>query len=108
MLAGELPPVAGAAFAEGREGLARFRLEVLRPVKPMLAQTAEDVATAIDRTGRAAAEWKLDGARLQVHRLGSEVRAFTRSLARRHRPRARRSSPRCSRSPSTRWFSTER
>ena len=81
MLAGELPPVAGAAFAEGSEGLARFRLEVLRPVKPMLAQTAEDVATAIDRTGAAAAEWKLDGARLQVHRLGGEVRAFTRSLA---------------------------
>ena len=81
MLAGELPPVAGVAFGEGREGLARFRLEVLRPVKPMLAQTAEDVATAIDRTGTAAAEWKLDGARLQVHRLGSQVRAFTRSLA---------------------------
>jgi DNA ligase-1 len=81
MLAGELPPVSGAAFADGLEGLARFRLEVLRPVKPMLAQTAEDVATAIARTGPAAAEWKLDGARLQVHRLGSEVRAFTRSLA---------------------------
>jgi DNA ligase-1 len=47
----------------------------------MLAQTAEDVATAIGRTGPAAAEWKLDGARLQVHRLGGEVRAFTRSLA---------------------------
>ena len=81
MLAGELPPVAGAAFAEGEAGLARFGLEVLRPVKPMLAQTADDVASAIDRTGPAAVEWKLDGARLQVHRLGGEVRAFTRSLA---------------------------
>jgi len=81
MLAGELPPVAASAFAEGSEGLARFGLVVLRPVKPMLAQTADDVATAIDRTGPAAAEWKLDDARLQVHRLGSQVRAFTRSLA---------------------------
>jgi DNA ligase-1 len=81
MLAGELPSVAGVAFVDGLEGLARFRLEVLRPVKPMLAQTAEDVAAAIERTGSAAAEWKLDGARLQVHRLGREVRAFTRSLA---------------------------
>jgi DNA ligase-1 len=81
MLAGELPAVAGAAFVEGLDGLARFRLEVLRPVKPMLAQTAGDVAAAIERTGPAAAEWKLDGARLQVHRLGGEVRAFTRSLA---------------------------
>ncbi len=26
-------------------------------------------------------EWKLDGARLQVHRLGGEVRAYTRNLA---------------------------
>jgi ATP-dependent DNA ligase I len=81
MLAGELAPVAEAAFAEGAAGTARFRLEVLRPVKPMLAQTAEDVASAIERTGSAAVEWKLDGARLQVHRLGQEVRAFTRSLA---------------------------
>ena len=81
MLAGELPPVAEAALAEGSAGLARFRLEVLRPVKPMLAQTAGDVAAAIERTGRAAVEWKLDGARLQVHRLRNEVRAFTRSLA---------------------------
>jgi DNA ligase-1 len=81
MLAGELPAVAEAALSEGTAGLARFRLEVLRPVKPMLAQTAGDVAAAIERTGRAAVEWKLDGARLQVHRLGNDVRAFTRSLA---------------------------
>ena len=81
MLAGELPPVAEAALAEGKPGLERFRLEVLRPVKPMLAQTADTVADAIGRTGSAAVEWKLDGARIQVHRLGREVRAFTRSLA---------------------------
>jgi DNA ligase-1 len=81
MLAGELPAVAEAALGQGAAGLARFRLEVLRPVKPMLAQTAGDVVAAIERTGRAAVEWKLDGARLQVHRLQNEVRAFTRSLA---------------------------
>lgn len=81
MLAGELPAVAEAALGEGRDGLARFHLEVLRPVKPMLARTADDLAAAIEHTGRAAVEWKLDGARLQVHRLGNEVRAFTRSLA---------------------------
>ncbi len=81
MLAGELPVVARAALERGRSGLADFRLEVLRPVKPMLAQTAGDIGAALDRTGGAAVEWKLDGARLQVHRLGDEVRAFTRSLA---------------------------
>jgi DNA ligase-1 len=47
----------------------------------MLAQTAESAAEAIERVGESAVEWKLDGARLQVHRLGGEVRAFTRNLA---------------------------
>ena len=47
----------------------------------MLAQTADDVADALGALGAAAVEWKLDGARLQVHRAGDEVRAFTRSLA---------------------------
>jgi DNA ligase 1 len=81
MLTGDLKKVASAALADGAAGLAQFRLEVLRPVKPMLAQTAENPAAALERTGPAAVEWKLDGARLQVHRLGPEVRAFTRSLA---------------------------
>jgi DNA ligase-1 len=47
----------------------------------MLAQSAETPAEALQRVGRAAVEWKLDGARLQVHRSGGEVRAFTRNLA---------------------------
>jgi DNA ligase-1 len=81
MLAGELPVVARAVLEHGVSGLGDFRLEVLRPVKPMLAQTADGVAEALERTGPAAVEWKLDGARLQVHRLGDEVRAFTRNLA---------------------------
>jgi DNA ligase-1 len=81
MLAGELPGVAAAALADGRAGLASFRLEVLRPVKPMLAQTAERIDEALERAGPAAVEWKLDGARLQVHRLAEAVRVYTRSLA---------------------------
>jgi DNA ligase-1 len=81
MLAGDLGLVAAAALAEGGPGLERFRLEVLRPVQPMLAQTADDLAAALLRVDPAALEWKLDGARLQVHRLGEVVRAFTRNLA---------------------------
>jgi DNA ligase-1 len=81
MLAGELPVVARAALERGRSGLAEFRLQVLRPVRPMLAQTADGIAEALERTGPAAVERKLDGARLQIHRLGDEVRAFTRNLA---------------------------
>jgi DNA ligase-1 len=80
MLAGELGPVAAAA-AEGQDALARFRLTPLRPLQPMLAQTADSLADALARVRPAAIEWKLDGARLQVHRAGDEVRAFTRNLA---------------------------
>jgi DNA ligase 1 len=81
MLRGDLGAVATAAVAGGEEGLAAFRIEVLRPIQPMLAQTADDLDVALARIGRAALEWKLDGARIQAHRLGDEVRVFTRNLA---------------------------
>ncbi len=81
MLAGSLPEVAAAAATGGRSALARFRLTPLRPVKPMLAQTADDLAAALVRTGPASVEWKLDGARIQAQRAGDEVRLFTRNLA---------------------------
>jgi DNA ligase-1 len=80
MLAGDLGPVAAAAM-EGGDRLAQFHLTPLTPVQPMLAQTAETLADALARVGSAAVEWKLDGARLQVHRLGDDVRAYTRNLA---------------------------
>ena len=81
MLTGDLGVVASAALGEGAAGLGRFGLEVLRPLKPMLAQTAETPGEALGRVGAALVEWKLDGARLQVHRRGGDVRAFTRNLA---------------------------
>jgi DNA ligase-1 len=71
--------VARAALAEGIPGLARFGLQVLSPVAPMLADTAADVDAALAALGPALFEWKLDGARVQVHKAGSEVRVFTRN-----------------------------
>src|SRR5690606_23167067 len=59
--------------------LSRFRLQVFAPLAPMLAQTAEDVKAALDLLGEAAFEWKLDGARVQVHRHDGEVRVYTRA-----------------------------
>jgi DNA ligase-1 len=81
MVTGDLGEVATAAIADGRPGLGRFRLQLLRPLQPMLAQTASDIDEAFARIRPAAVEWKLDGARIQVHRLGDTVRAFTRNLA---------------------------
>jgi DNA ligase-1 len=80
MYAGGLPAVAHAALTEGAAGLARFSIRLLQPVQPMLATPAEDVAEALAALGTAALEWKLDGARVQVHKAGDEVRVFTRSL----------------------------
>src|SRR5258705_1440831 len=80
MRAGGLPAVAKAGLTEGESGLCGLALRVFRPVQPMLAQASEDVADAIERLGRAAFEWKLDGARVQAHKSGDEIRVYTRSL----------------------------
>ncbi len=81
MLAGDLPAVAETALVEGAAGLERFRLEVGRPLQPMLAKTATSVEAAMEQIGGAAAvDWKLDGVRIQVHREGDDVAVFTRTL----------------------------
>jgi DNA ligase-1 len=80
MLRGDLGAVAEAALGSGLAALEAFRLEVGRPVAPMLASTAPDLDAALAKTGPAAVEFKLDGARIQVHRSGSDVGIFTRTL----------------------------
>jgi DNA ligase-1 len=57
-----------------------FTLRVGRPVRPMLAASAPDIAAALERISPAAAEWKIDGIRIQVHRAGDQVAVFTRTL----------------------------
>ncbi|PFG41160.1 DNA ligase-1 [Georgenia soli] len=74
-------PIASAALAGGAEALEQFRLEVGRPVRPMLAASAPDVPAALEKAGSAVvADGKIDGIRVQVHRAGEEVTVFTRSL----------------------------
>ncbi len=80
LLSGSLPVVAQAALSGGEAGLAQFRLQVGRPLSPMLAQPGADLADALARTPRAVVEWKLDGIRVQVHRDGDQVHVFTRTL----------------------------
>jgi DNA ligase-1 len=80
MFAGDIAVVAREALTRGAAGLDRFTIELNRPVQPMLAQPAVDVTDALERLGTASFEWKLDGARVQVHKSGDQVRVFTRSL----------------------------
>nr|WP_218849289.1 ATP-dependent DNA ligase [Nocardioides perillae] len=85
MLAGSTTRAAVAALTGGEEALAAFALEVGRPVEPMLASSATDVAEALAKAGGAegrevAVDLKLDGIRVQVHRDGDDVLVVTRSL----------------------------
>ena len=80
MYAKNLGAVAHAALTAGVEALAQFQLEPLSPIAPMLAQTAADVGEALAQLGgEVAFEWKMDGARIQLHKLGDSVRIYTRS-----------------------------
>ncbi|MFG6504314.1 ATP-dependent DNA ligase [Microbacterium sp. P05] len=81
MLTGDLGETAALALTGTPDALAEVGLVVGRPVMPMLAATAATVSEAVETAGRASIEYKLDGARVQVHRHGDEVRVYTRSLA---------------------------
>ncbi len=85
MLTGSLAQAALLARTEGEAGLSAVGLRVLRAVRPMLAASAKSVAEALSDKAFAGAnrvyvDEKLDGARIQVHRDGDQVRVFTRSL----------------------------
>jgi DNA ligase-1 len=81
MYEGNLGAIARAGLEAGAPGLTRFQLQVMSPIAPMLAQTATGVDEALTTLpGDVAFEWKMDGARIQVHKHGALVRIFTRGL----------------------------
>ncbi|WP_426186154.1 ATP-dependent DNA ligase [Microbacterium sp. TWP3-1-2b2] len=81
MLSGDLGDTALLALTGTAEQLEDVGLQVGRPVLPMLAGTAATATAALELTGEASVEYKLDGARIQVHRHGDDVSVYTRSLA---------------------------
>ena len=81
MLAGDTG--AGRARRAGRAATrrsSRSSLQPFQPVQPMLADSAADVDEALAALGEASFEYKLDGARIQVHKVGDEVRVYSRNL----------------------------
>jgi DNA ligase-1 len=81
MLSGRLPATAALALTGGVEALDAVRLQVGRPVRPMLASPGSSLDAALADLGSdVTVEFKLDGARIQVHRDGDEVRVWTRTL----------------------------
>jgi DNA ligase-1 len=81
MLSGDLGGTALLAITGAAAQLDAVGLVVGRPVQPMLAATASSAGAALEVTGEASVEYKLDGARIQVHRVGDDVRIYTRTLA---------------------------
>ena len=81
MLAGDLGAVAAAALGpDGGDALSQYGVELFRPLQPMLADSAPTVAEAFAAGGTMLIEWKLDGARIQVHKRGERVAVYTRNL----------------------------
>ncbi len=80
MMCGDLGEIGCSALLHGPSALSQYAIQMFRPVEPMLASPAESVSDAIDAFREAAFELKLDGARIQVHKSGSDVRVFSRAL----------------------------
>jgi DNA ligase 1 len=82
MVLGDIGEVASVLKTRGPEGLEEAGFSVFRPVQLMLAQTAQTVDEALEEEGGAAAfEYKYDGARVQIHKKGSQVCIFSRRLS---------------------------
>jgi len=80
MFSGNIGEVARVAIEEGASGLSHFQPELFHPISPMLASLVEGEDEAVQRLGEAGWEYKIDGARIQVHKDGEEIRIFTRHL----------------------------
>jgi len=81
MLAGDLGRTAAVAVLGGEEGLRALGLQLFTPLKPMMAEMAGDLQDVLDQHGgETALEYKFDGARIQIHKRGDEVRVFSRRL----------------------------
>jgi len=81
MQTGDIGEVASIGKRLGREGILKLQFQVFRPIKPMLAQMAESLDEVLkEHDGQTALEYKLDGARIQIHKSGDEVRVYSRRL----------------------------
>ncbi len=81
LFTGDLGHVATVAMTKGAEGLGTIALQLMQPLKPMMAEMAETLAEVLEEHGGTTAlEYKFDGARIQIHRLGETVRIFSRRL----------------------------
>ncbi len=82
MLTGDIANVATVAMTRGEDAIREIGLDLFSPVKPMLAELAEDLGDVFKyHKGGSSFEFKFDGARIQIHKMGDEIRIFSRRLS---------------------------
>jgi DNA ligase-1 len=82
MFLGDLGEVARVALMHGKKGLNQISMKMFRPVKPMLAEMSYDIKEVLRyHGGKTSLEYKLDGARIQIHKKGSKVMVYSRRLS---------------------------
>ncbi len=79
-LCSDLGYVAEVFYDKGEGGIKKFQIEVMRPIRPALAERLGSAEEIIDKLGRCAVDQKFDGFRSQVHKNGDEVKVFSRNL----------------------------
>jgi DNA ligase-1 len=81
MLAGDVAEIASAAKSRGKESVLKVQIKMFHPIMPMMALPVEDIKQVFSEIkARTAFEFKLDGARIQIHKEGDKVRIFSRML----------------------------
>ena len=77
----DLGKVAETIASKGLKGVEGFEIVIFNPIRPMLADRVKSEQEAIEKMGSEfAAEYKLDGERVQLHVDGEKVVLFSRSL----------------------------
>ncbi|MCW1301891.1 MAG: ATP-dependent DNA ligase [Candidatus Parvarchaeota archaeon] len=79
-LCSNLGRVAEVFYREGEEGIKRFKVEVMEPIRPALAERLPNFEEIIKKLGRCAVDQKFDGFRAQVHKDGDKVKVYSRNL----------------------------
>ena len=79
-ISSDLGLVAKLLATEGLDAIKRLRVTIFKPIRPMLAERISTAEEALERTnGVCAAEYKLDGERVQIHKKDS-IMLFSRRL----------------------------
>jgi len=79
-LSSDLGAVAKAVAEGGLEAVKKFKIELGRPIRCMLAERLPTPEEIIKKLGKASAEWKMDGLRMQIHKDGDRIVIFSRRL----------------------------